>query len=112
MNSSKIFLYEQAKTTDKNIDDNIDDPFINDNEAIDLAKSSEFLKDNSSSSSSIKIARDSFISASFDNKPQDLDSISPDPKESEMESIDIDQSEEIRKLTQVFILLFARFIAF
>ena len=49
---------------------------------------------------------------SFDNKSQDLDSISPDPKESEMESIDIDQSEEIRKLMQVFILLFARFIAF
>nr|CAG8572310.1 4133_t:CDS:2 [Entrophospora candida] len=34
-------------------DDDIDDPFISDN---DLAESSEFLKDNSSSSSSIKIA--------------------------------------------------------
>ncbi|CAJ0826060.1 8684_t:CDS:2, partial [Entrophospora sp. SA101] len=73
-------LVKKAKTTNRNTDDDIDDPFISDN---DLAESSEFLKDNSSSSNS-------FISASFDNKPQDLDSISPDPKE----------SKEIRKLTQ------------
>ncbi|CAJ0755978.1 14596_t:CDS:2, partial [Entrophospora sp. SA101] len=60
-------LVKKAKTTNRNTDDDIDDPFISDN---DLAESSEFLKDNSSSSN--------------------LDSISPDPKE----------SKEIRKLTQ------------
>ncbi|CAJ0845237.1 17235_t:CDS:2 [Entrophospora sp. SA101] len=65
-------LVKKAKTTNRNTDDDIDDPFISDN---DLAESSEFLKDNSSSSN--------------------LDSISPDPKE----------SKEIRKLTQIRPLL-------
>ena len=93
-------LCEQAKTTsrkEENVDNDIDDPFIGNNRAINSAESSNFSKDNSSSSSSIKTAQSS---TSFDNKSQDLDSISPGPEESETESIDIDQGEEeIRKLT-------------
>lgn len=87
---------KKAKTTDKkeNVDDNIDNPFIGNNIAINLAESSDFSKDNYSSSSSTALS-------SFISEPQDLDSILPGPEESRTESIDIDQGEEeIRKLTQ------------
>ncbi|CAI2196512.1 19608_t:CDS:2 [Funneliformis geosporum] len=78
---------------EENVYNDVDDSFISNNGTIDLAESSDFLKDNPSSSSSIETARDSFKSASFDNKPHS--------EEGEIESIDIDQSEEeIRKLTQ------------
>lgn len=94
-------MYEQTKTIgekEENGYNDIDYPFISNNGTIDLAESSDFSKDNSSSSS-IETARDSFKSASFDNKPH--------PEEGETESIDIDQNEEeIRKLTQVFYFIF------
>ncbi|CAI2187266.1 18605_t:CDS:2 [Funneliformis geosporum] len=74
INFQKNFLYEQTKTISEK---DIDDPFISNNGTIDLAESSDFSKDNSSSSSSIETARDSFKSASFDNKPH--------PEEGEIE---------------------------
>ena len=93
MRSELIFylLCEQAKTTSRkegNVDDNIDNSFISD-----------------SSSSSIKTARSSFMSASLDNK-QDLDSISPGSEGKETKSVDVVQvEEEIRELSQVFYYL-------
>ena len=77
---------------------NINNPFISESRTINLVENSDFLKDNSSSSSSIEITWDSFKSALFDNKSY--------PKEDKIESINIDQSEEeIRKLMQVFYYL-------
>ncbi|CAG8552008.1 2325_t:CDS:2, partial [Funneliformis caledonium] len=61
---------KKAKTTGRNMDDDIDYPFISDNRAINLAESSDFSKDNSSSSSSIR-GSVSFDNP-FDNQSQDL----------------------------------------
>ncbi|CAG8444751.1 8696_t:CDS:10 [Funneliformis caledonium] len=58
---------KKAKTTGRNMDDDIDYQFISDNRAINLA---DFSKDNSSSSSSIR-GSVSFDNP-FDNKSQDL----------------------------------------
>ncbi|CAG8747890.1 5215_t:CDS:2, partial [Cetraspora pellucida] len=57
---------KKVKTTGRNMDDDIDYPFISDNRAINLAESSDFSEDNSSSSNSIR------GSVSFNNQLQEL----------------------------------------
>ncbi|CAG8615612.1 3360_t:CDS:10, partial [Acaulospora morrowiae] len=79
---------KKSKTTDRNIDDDIDYPLISDNRVINLAESTDLSKDNSSSSSSMRGSVS--FDVTFDNQSQDLNiSIIPG---SETESINVFKS--------------------